>query len=205
VVTLIWVTIIGLRQSIAILRDPDSEQHRRPDLAIMLSFSALNLLLDILNVSCFASVDQAIGLETLTTRNVHLYTGEEEASLLANVSDQGERDDDESSQDTEVAGGLNLNMCSAWTHVCADTLRSAAVLVAAGFASLFPSLLTAADADSWAAIVVSVIILISLVPLFEGLYWTCCKIIDIHKGSWDVRHHSERHQTGYGATRTFLA
>jgi Co/Zn/Cd efflux system component len=67
-------------------------------------------------------------------------------------------------------------MCSAWTHVCADTLRSVAVLIAAGFAYIFPQLLTPADADSWGAIVVSIIILISLGPLLQGLYLTACKI-----------------------------
>ena len=61
-------------------------------------------------------------------------------------------------------------------HICADTLRSIAVLLAAGFSYLFPSLLTAADADAWGAVVVSVIILVSLAPLFQGLYLTADKI-----------------------------
>ena len=54
-------------------------------------------------------------------------------------------------------------------HIAADTLRSVAVLVAAGVAYLCPSVLTPADADSYGAILVSVIILVSLIPLFQGI------------------------------------
>ena len=64
-------------------------------------------------------------------------------------------------------------------HVCADTLRSIAVLVAAGFASLFPTILSPKEADSWGAVFVSIIILISLVPLIQGLYLTALKILAI--------------------------
>ena len=98
---------------------------------------------------------------------------------------------DEESCDDESSRGLNLNMCSAWTHVCADTLRSIAVLVAAGFASLFPQILSPADADSYGAIVVSVIIIISLAPLVEGLYWTAWEIYHLK------REHSKRQQRGH--------
>jgi Co/Zn/Cd efflux system component len=66
-------------------------------------------------------------------------------------------------------GHANLNMCSAFTHVFADTLRSVAVIVAAGFAEIFPSAVTHEEADSSAAVVVSVMILLSLIPLLKGL------------------------------------
>lgn len=48
--------------------------------------------------------------------------------------------------------------------------------MAAGFAKLFPWVLTAEDADSYGAIVVSLIILFSLAPLVEGLYFTIWEI-----------------------------
>ena len=63
----------------------------------------------------------------------------------------------------------NLNMCSAYTHVFADTLRSIAVIVAALVAELFPSAVTPEEADATAAVIVSILILLSLVPLLQGL------------------------------------
>ena len=96
-----------------------------------------------------------------------------------------ESDDDS----TDATGTFNLNMCSAWTHVCADTLRSIAVLCAAALASAHvPGRLTAGQADSDAAIVVSGIILISLVPLIQGLILTARKIYGIWFGH-DRHHH----------------
>jgi Co/Zn/Cd efflux system component len=63
----------------------------------------------------------------------------------------------------------NLNMCSAFTHVFADTLRSIAVIVAAAVAEIFPSAVTPEEADSAAAVIVSIMILLSLIPLVQGL------------------------------------
>lgn len=63
----------------------------------------------------------------------------------------------------------NLNMCSAYTHVFADTLRSIAVLIAAVLALIFP-VITPEEADSSAALIVSLLILLSLIPLFQGVF-----------------------------------
>jgi Co/Zn/Cd efflux system component len=62
----------------------------------------------------------------------------------------------------------NLNMCSAYTHVFADTVRSVAVIVAAVVADVVPDV-TPEEADAAAAVVVSVLILLSLIPLAQGL------------------------------------
>jgi Co/Zn/Cd efflux system component len=64
-------------------------------------------------------------------------------------------------------------------HICADTLRSIAVLVAAGIATLFPAYLTPIDADSAGSIVVSLIIFASLLPLIQGLWTTAHEIRDL--------------------------
>ena len=55
-------------------------------------------------------------------------------------------------------------------------MRSAAVLVAAGIAFMFDSV-PAAMADSWAAVAVSVTILLSLIPLLRGLFVTARQIV----------------------------
>lgn len=180
VTTLVVVTVSALSLAMQTLSTSDEKYRNPPDVGIMLLFSALNLLLDFLNVSFFARADQAVGLpgqhgyEHVDGRH-HEARGRpaiESTALLDPL------DDDESSQQTED-GGLNLNMCSAWTHICADTLRSVAVLLAAGFSFFFPILLSPVDADAWGSIVVSVIILVSLGPLVQGLYLTSKKIRDL--------------------------
>jgi hypothetical protein len=65
-------------------------------------------------------------------------------------------------------------------HVCADTLRSAAVLVAAAIATLIPSI-PPSIADAVAAVVVSVIIVGSLVPLIQGLIMTAIEVISLSR------------------------
>lgn len=69
----------------------------------------------------------------------------------------------------EDDNGANLNMCSAYTHVFADTLRSIAVIVAAVVAKV-DSDLTPEEADATAAVIVSLLIALSLIPLGQGLW-----------------------------------
>ena len=78
-----------------------------------------------------------------------------------------------------------INMYHLWTHrkylvalilllaqhVFADTLRSIAVLVAACLSVLVPEI-TPEEADASAAVVVSGLIILSLIPLFNGLVQT---------------------------------
>jgi Co/Zn/Cd efflux system component len=212
VVTLIVVTIHALQQAFETLFEGEKKPEDQPDLAIMLAFSGLNLLLDILNVSCFARVDQAVGLPGQVTHpggGHHAHHSRSQSldvplgaavadpittkfgvEVMPNISETTPllvRADSTASSNSEdsidATGTLNLNMCSAWTHVCADTLRSIAVLLASAFAYVAgPGQMTAGQADSGAAIVVSIIILISLVPLIQGLYLTACKIYIIWFG-----------------------
>ena len=55
-------------------------------------------------------------------------------------------------------------------------MRSTAVLVAAGIAFSFDSV-PSDQADAWAAVAVSVTILLSLVPLLRGLFVTARQIV----------------------------
>jgi Co/Zn/Cd efflux system component len=85
-------------------------------------------------------------------------------ALTDSFASSSDDDDDERSE-------ANLNMCSAYTHVFADTLRSIAVIIAVMFAK-FVGGVTPEEADATAAIVVSGLILLSLLPLFHGLVRT---------------------------------
>lgn len=56
-------------------------------------------------------------------------------------------------------------------HVFADTLRSIAVIIASLLAEFIPAI-TSEEADATAAVVVSVLIILSLLPLFSGMIHT---------------------------------
>jgi Co/Zn/Cd efflux system component len=60
-------------------------------------------------------------------------------------------------------------------HVFADTLRSFAVIIAAVSAKVVDGV-TPEEADATAAVVVSVLILVSLIPLFHGLRQTSLEL-----------------------------
>lgn len=92
---------------------------------IMFLFSGSNLLIDIVNVTCFARAHSAFGLsESIAAlKQQHHHDDEihisEKTTLLAQ---QGDKDisgstEDESTEDGQTGGAktINLNMCSAWT------------------------------------------------------------------------------------------
>jgi hypothetical protein len=130
VVTLLIVTVLALRQAFASLFARNDEDP--PDLNIMLAFSALNLLLDGVNVSCFARVDQTagfIGDHHHSERSDHATVATETTPLVESSlppMDMGSTnsgvdnsDDEDDSQDSSgLPGGINLNMCSAFTVRC---------------------------------------------------------------------------------------
>lgn len=203
--TLIGVTVLTLCDATHTLFGGDnknSEVDTDADdemVGVMLFFSALNLVLDIVNVTCFAKADQAYvhvlqSQDELTEfkKSLRGRTPSEDLTLLlpntkppiagngshGNGSSTYESNGvmvDEDIVDDKSLALVNLNMCSAWTHVCADTMRSIAVLVAAGIAYLFQAV-SPVEADATAAIVVSIIIIVSLLPLLQGLYLTATEI-----------------------------
>jgi Co/Zn/Cd efflux system component len=263
VTTLVLVTIFVTTKAIRLLRldmhRSRSEQHR-PNINLMLTFSVCNLVLDGLNVFCFARAKHLMGYSTMTmnhietARDVHSSNGLQysemdqlSTTMISNEHDANNGDcnandyqdpnsastsmqrngyaqvslqqngnggtvesvngsttrNDAAIEDTDDKEGFhqptdsvtqsranrthehshsshhhhhhdsedddtNLNMCSAYTHVFADTLRSVAVIVAAVTAELLPNV-TPEVADATAAVIVSFLILLSLIPLIQGL------------------------------------
>jgi len=228
VTTLIAVTIYVINDSIKTLYgqrnddNGDGDDDDDVNVNIMLLFSALNLLLDIVNVTCFARADQAFGVNNFVhSLDTGYHVTEHLPIELEQQQQQHRREKTTKATSTEKTplvnsnknndhgttmtmggdgqgamnhrtpsssslsrpppphnffAGINLNMCSAWTHVCADTMRSVAVLIAAGIATAFQQI-QSGDADAWAAIVVSLIILGSLLPLLHGLFITTKEIL----------------------------
>ena len=139
VATLLIVTVLTLQQAFKYLfARENGDDVQAPDLNIMLTFSALNLLLDGVNVGCFASVDQTAGFigghhnssqhsvdqATVATETTPLVESSSltlppmDINVGSNSSDGGvdnDSDEHDSQDSTEIPGGINLNMCSAFT------------------------------------------------------------------------------------------
>mmetsp|Transcript_2036 Transcript_2036/g.3212 ORF Transcript_2036/g.3212 Transcript_2036/m.3212 type:complete len:364 (+) Transcript_2036:250-1341(+) len=191
--TLLAVTFVTIQDSYDAMFGVklSDEPEEKVDVTIMLIFSALNLLLDIVNVFCFARADQAFGLQSIPGF-------ESKPGDLVKMSSRGgvevelHGENKHASEETRLVPttaesppedtfyGVNLNMCSAWTHICADTMRSVAVLIAALIASIFSSV-DGETADATAAVVVSIIIIVSLLPLLHGLFLTAKEIVVLSK------------------------
>uniref|UniRef100_A0A7S3L4V1 Cation efflux protein transmembrane domain-containing protein n=1 Tax=Amphora coffeiformis TaxID=265554 RepID=A0A7S3L4V1_9STRA len=203
VTCLIVIVIMTLIESIAEFRGQAAGDEDDVSVPIMLFFSGANLLLDFVNVACFARSGSTFGAQMIRDEHEELRSSlrglraGETTALIESVKDQ--RSD--STDDVENAGTrygtaqssrrgasatvMNLNMCSAWTHVCADTLRSVSVLIAAAIATVFPSV-SGALSDSLAAIAVSVIILVSVAPLIQGLIITAVQLYQLKRDFGDA-------------------
>lgn len=130
--TLIAVTAVVLKDSFRILIGQEGEvaEPEDVDVQLMLIFSGINLLLDIVNVTCFARADQAIGLTSFVATKQN-----EEHEFVRMTSKGAEVEVGLQQQPTETTSllpdgtltptsyappkdnfyGINLNMCSAWT------------------------------------------------------------------------------------------
>jgi Co/Zn/Cd efflux system component len=196
VITLIVVTVLVIEKSTQALhrdkRDHGSANPQNgPNVNLMLIFSLVNLVLDAVNVMCFARAKHLMGYSTKVNPEMYLKSiriaendsgsideelGTRDAAVDINrthVEDLsarptlGRRTNDQGHHDHQHETA-NLNMCSAYTHVFADTLRSIAVIIAAVLAILIPGV-TPDLADAAAAIAVSCLIFLSLLPLLRGL------------------------------------
>lgn len=165
--TLLAVTSVVIYQAVLVLlRGHVPAASRHPNLHLMMGFSLFNLGLDFLNVFCFARAKHLTGYSTTADDD-----DDDEEACCDYHQNQGDTNGDcrsTSSSHAKEEEHPNLNMCSAYTHVLADTLRSFAVIIAALTAFITPGV-TPEQADATAAIVVSGMIALSLVPLFKGL------------------------------------
>lgn len=161
-----------------------------PNLNVMIIFSSINLLLDILNMSCFARAKHLLGYKTTSGTRQHLdhhhrhhHSHETNAAEITTavdnivvlledgVASNAKEDPNDHIANDSDDDSANLNMCAAYTHVFADTQRSLAVILAVIIAKVVQGV-TPEMADATAAIVVSLLILLSLIPLMQGLWQT---------------------------------
>jgi len=161
VITLIAVTIYILNEALGTLAAEKAARadgvvlDDETDVKIMLLFASLNLGIDVVNVFVFKRNKDSESADSAAAEGD-----------TVNFEESANNDEDETNG-TGTPATTNMNMCSAYTHIFADTLRSIAVLVAA-----LVSMITGASGeycDAIAAIIVSVIIGCSAVPLIAGL------------------------------------
>jgi len=154
----------------------------------MMAFSSVNLVVDLFNVTCFARAKHLMGYNTTEQSDIEQEYGEiSDDELSVGLNDdciESGMDSEETEEDK-----VNLNMCSAYTHVFADTVRSITVIVASIIAEVSQRV-TPEEADAAAAVIVSAIILLSLVPLFSGLTRTWRELRSIDA---EVKRLSESH------------
>lgn len=191
VTILIILTIIVLHNSIQKLildAQRDESEQTEPNLLIMMAFSSVNLVVDLFNVTCFARAKHLMGYNTTEQSDIEQEYGEiSDDKLSVGLNDdciESGMDSEETEEDK-----VNLNMCSAYTHVFADTVRSITVIVASIIAEVSQRV-TPEEADAAAAVIVSAIILLSLVPLFSGLTRTWRELRSIDA---EVKRLSESH------------
>ena len=130
VTTLIAVTISALKESFGTIlaEDPDSEAD--VSAGLMLFFSGLNLLLDVLNVTCFARAQQAYGLQKTVVhvpirvnseRRLSAYSSQRNSELAGLLSarkedyDDGDYYDEENNNFNDIQGS-NLARTDHTTH-----------------------------------------------------------------------------------------
>jgi hypothetical protein len=133
VCTLLAVTIATMRDALHTLLEDEVDNIAGDDekIGVMLLFSSLNLLLDVVNVTCFARADQAFGLMAIPSQNEFresIRRASDDLSHLMHskipvVSHAEESNGielhalsmDEATNNEESLDLVNLNMCSAWT------------------------------------------------------------------------------------------
>ena len=140
--TLLIVTINTLKGAISTFTLKDEvEEDDQPHLVIMMTFSSINLLIDLLNVSCFARAKQSsyriisCGTEIDEDNNMLLQktnvTNEDSSVSIVDIENVSNVDDsvlyeddlsyeDEIIDDDDDDPKNNLNMCSAWTVSVAE-------------------------------------------------------------------------------------
>lgn len=126
--TLVMITFFTLRQSISTLMGYAEGEEEDVSVVIMMIFSSANLLLDIVNVTCFARASSLFGLDVVRRENKAIYEAiaHEQTPLIVGDAETSEEVAEPSNGESiwsrvpvhkfhHHLDLVNLNMCSAWT------------------------------------------------------------------------------------------
>jgi cation diffusion facilitator family transporter len=146
------------------------------DIFLLWLFSSLNAVVDIISAYMFYAKGTEVfyeGIDSVSDSGLDMVGAESRSEPLSAPGVHGPSPGMMSHIPGEPVGDIkNLNMISAFTHVGGDTLRTISVFIAAAIATFtgVPGYLC----DAWAAVVVSVTIVIMVVPLcieINGAFW----------------------------------
>lgn len=138
-----------------------SEEDDDVDVNFLYGFAVSNFFIDIVSSFLF----YLLGKNALVATEVSAVSVDNDSKVMLCNMDNF---DNRSTFSIVKKKKVNLNMMSALTHVGGDTLRTFSVLFAA-IVSSFTSI-SSSTCDAWAAVVVSVTILIALAPLIREIY-----------------------------------
>ena len=125
------------------------------DVHFLYGFAATNFLIDVISTYLFYARRKVVFL----CSGSHEKLPEAEFSDVSTTSEEKPQDKPQEK---------NLNMISAFTHVGGDTLRTCAVFIAAVVSDTTSASGTVCDA--WAAVIVSITIVICVMPLTKDIY-----------------------------------
>lgn len=172
VASLTFVTIILLWDSLKRLHDSQPGENT-VDASIMLKFSILNFIVDIISCSIFLSnSNDSNGINKPVPNSVYNPIYKADSPLNGRVKIEVSRDVDleiidrrRSSYISVKESPRNLNMASAFLHLGADTLRTITILVTALIVEGESRKIDSVDADAIGSIIVCIIILAVVVAL----------------------------------------
>lgn len=182
IMTLFGVTIYFTWVAVGVLQNHADEEDN-VNIVYLYAFSSVNFVIDVLCIGMFYFRGREVFLERRPPLLPQLSL---DTSIHSNDSDEfGSLDGDDffqegSSQPTLIKAASpdldrrNLNMISAFAHMGGDSLRTVSVLTAALVSTLSGASVDLCDA--WAAIVVSGIIVIFMLPLAVDIVRSCWRL-----------------------------
>lgn len=139
---------------------------------IMYGFAAANTVVDIISVYMFYRMGEAAFFQDKHALTRDEQQGEASGGNYSVEEGAGRGDEDvvgEAAPRSVVVGvEKNLNMISAFTHVGGDSLRTVSIFVAAIVANV--KLGAPYLCDAWAAVIVTVTIVLMVIPLINEIF-----------------------------------
>lgn len=172
VCALLAVTAYITSDAVAVLMSDDGGDD--VDVTFMFAFAGGNFLVDVVSVAmfycrgkgAFENQDKPVLLQA-PIRTFSL-DGTSNIFVDEKPAEKDYNDYEENSEIKKRKKEFNLNMLSALTHVGGDTLRTASVFIAA-LVSTFGGV-DSGTCDAWAAIVVTITIVLAIIPLCMEIY-----------------------------------
>lgn len=173
VTLLIAVTIYVTIGAVGDIVNPPADDD--VDIFMLWLFSSLNAVVDVVSGYMFYAKGRDVFYEGLqatedlnSPNSNHAMFNDSDADIVPEPTGTASAGDGDGGGASHSDGAKNLNMISAFTHVGGDTMRTLSVFIAAAVAtaSNIPGYLC----DAWAAVFVSVTIVLMVIPLLMEIH-----------------------------------